>query len=72
MSVGATAFWVPTSDVGNSAPEAMPVSSMNRPLSSVDCGSVKAMPRMNNGMHSAPVRICGLKRPVRDVRRPAK
>ena len=60
MSCTATEFCVPTSEVGNCMPLAKPVSTMNRPVSSTDCGAVKAMPRIATGISSAPVRIKGL------------
>ncbi|MNO88602.1 hypothetical protein D3C76_800570 [compost metagenome] len=60
MSLLSTALCVPTSDVGNCSPQAMPVSNMNTALSSDDCGGVMAMAKMATGISSAPVSICGL------------
>ncbi|MNT86245.1 hypothetical protein D3C72_2265120 [compost metagenome] len=60
MSLLATALCVPTSEVGNCSPQAIPVSSMNSALSNADCGGVSAIAKMATGISSAPARICGL------------
>ncbi|MNH44823.1 hypothetical protein D3C79_1071000 [compost metagenome] len=60
MSLLFTALCVATSEVGNCRPQAMPVSSMNSALSNADCGGLSAMPKIANGISSAPARICGL------------
>ncbi|MNV91911.1 hypothetical protein D3C71_1864560 [compost metagenome] len=60
MSRCATEFCVPTREVGNCMPAAIPLSSMNRLLRTTACGELKAMPRIASGVSAAPVRIIGL------------
>ncbi|MNP28982.1 hypothetical protein D3C76_1219870 [compost metagenome] len=60
MSLMSTALCVPTNEVGNCKPQAIPVSSMNTPLSSSACGGVMAMAKMATGIKTAPATICGL------------
>ena len=60
MSRCSTEFCVPTSDVGNCIPPAMPLSNMNRLLSKNAWGGLNAMPRIEIGISTAPVRIIGL------------
>ncbi|MNH17229.1 hypothetical protein D3C79_768920 [compost metagenome] len=60
MSLLSTALWVPTSDVGNCSPQAMPVNNMKSALRTPDCGGVMAMAKIATGISNAPARICGL------------
>ncbi|MNN77199.1 hypothetical protein D3C81_1936430 [compost metagenome] len=60
MSRWSTEFCVPTSEVGNCMPEAIPQSSMNRLLNQKAWGGLNAMPRIDSGMSRAPPRIIGL------------
>ncbi|MNG10843.1 hypothetical protein D3C84_943370 [compost metagenome] len=60
MSRCSTEFCVPTNDVGNCMPEAIPQSSMNRLLTRNACGGLNAMPIIETGISAAPVRIIGL------------
>ena len=56
----ATLFCAPTREVGNCMPEAIPLSSMNTPLSSSALGGLRAMPRIAKGINTAPPKIIGL------------
>ncbi|MNL12055.1 hypothetical protein D3C87_1329160 [compost metagenome] len=60
MSRCSTEFCVPTNEVGNCMPEAIPLSSMNRLLRTNAWGGLNAMPRIEIGINMAPVRIIGL------------
>ncbi|MCY1247490.1 hypothetical protein D9M72_608270 [compost metagenome] len=60
MSRWSTELCVPTNDVGNCMPEAIPHSSMNKLLTTNACGGLNAMPVIAMGISEAPVRIIGL------------
>jgi len=60
MSRCSTEFCVPTREVGNCIPAAIPQSNMNRLVTATAWGALRAMPRIAIGLSKAPIKIIGL------------